>query len=98
MKGIIFNLLESTVTRQHGEDFWDTLLEETQLDGVYTALGSYPDEELMKLVGAATSVLNLPSDTFIRRITFTGVSTIIKFKPWVSDLLKTSVLGANPAR
>ena len=66
MKGIIFNLLESTVTRQHGEDLWDTLLEETQLDGVYTALGSYPDEELMKLVGAATSVLNLPSETFIR--------------------------------
>jgi hypothetical protein len=44
MKGIIFNLLEEVVIRDHGADTWDELLSATCLDGAYTSLGSYPDE------------------------------------------------------
>ena len=40
MKGIIFNLLEDVVVRNHGEDPWDQLLTATGLDGAYTSLGS----------------------------------------------------------
>lgn len=66
MKGIVFNLLEEIVRRQYGEDTWDNLLETTQLDGIYTSLGSYPDADLMKLVAAACAALNLPTDTVVR--------------------------------
>lgn len=36
MKGIVFNLLEDSVTESHGEDAWDELLEATDLDGSAT--------------------------------------------------------------
>lgn len=66
VKGYVFNLLEQIVARDHGEDTWDALLEASELDGVYTSLGSYPDEDLMKLVRAAAHALDLPSDDVIR--------------------------------
>jgi hypothetical protein len=66
MKGIVFNLLEELVTRDHGEDAWDDLLDAAGLDGAYTSLGSYPDAELGALVGAASAALNLPQDEVVR--------------------------------
>jgi Haem-NO-binding len=66
MKGIVFNVLEELVARTYGEGTWDALLERTGLDGVYTSLGSYPDEDLMKLVRAASDALEMPSDDVVR--------------------------------
>ncbi|HEV7866678.1 MAG TPA: heme NO-binding domain-containing protein [Chthoniobacteraceae bacterium] len=66
MKGIIFNLLEEVVTQGHGEEVWDELLDAAQVDGVFTSLGNYPDEDLFKLVGAASAALNQTPDTIVR--------------------------------
>lgn len=66
MKGIIFNLLEEVIRQEYGEDTWDSLLEAAGLDGIYTSLGSYGDEELIKLVDAASTALNTPPDQIIR--------------------------------
>jgi len=66
MKGIIFNLLEEVVRRDYGEDTWDALLETAQLEGAYTSLGNYPDQDFMKLVAAASSALNVPADGIVR--------------------------------
>lgn len=66
MKGIVFNLLEEVVSRAHGEDVWDTLVEAAQVDGVYTALGTYPDEDLGRLVAAAAELLATPADEVTR--------------------------------
>lgn len=60
MKGVIFNLFEEVVHRCHGEDVWDSLLESAGLTGSYTSLGSYPDEDLGKLVHAASDLLAMP--------------------------------------
>ncbi|MGB6545742.1 MAG: heme NO-binding domain-containing protein, partial [Candidatus Acidiferrales bacterium] len=60
MKGIIFNLLEEVVTREHGADAWDALLESAGVDGAYTCLGSYSDDEMRKLVDAASEMLKIP--------------------------------------
>jgi len=57
MKGVVFNLLEEVVTRSHGEDTWDRLLDAAGLDGSYTSLGNYPDEDMQKLVAAASTAL-----------------------------------------
>lgn len=66
MKGIVFNLLEDVVTRHHGAGTWDSLLEAAKLDGAYTSLGSYPDAEAVKLVGAASNALGIPPADVLR--------------------------------
>lgn len=55
MKGIIFNVTEKAVTELLGEDAWDDLLDDAGLNGDYTALGTYPDEDLLALVSAAAT-------------------------------------------
>lgn len=66
IKGVVFNLLETIVAREHGEETWDALLDAAGVDGVYTTLGSYPDEDLFKLVGAASAALGLGVDEVVR--------------------------------
>ncbi len=65
MKGIVFNLLEQLVARDFGEGTWDALLDASGLDGAYTSLGNYPDEDLFKLVGAAAQRLDMPPDDVV---------------------------------
>lgn len=65
MKGVVFNLLERLVARDFGEDTWDALLDTSGVDGVYTSLGSYPDEDLVKLVGAAADAFGMPADDVV---------------------------------
>lgn len=52
MKGIIFNAVEEAVTDMYSADTWDDLLDAAELDGHYTAIGTYDDAELLALVGA----------------------------------------------
>jgi hypothetical protein len=66
MKGIIFNLLEEVVTQKYGEKVWDDLLQASGVDGAFTSLGNYPDEDLSKLVGAASQALDLPANAIVR--------------------------------
>jgi hypothetical protein len=66
MKGIVFDLLEQVVSGEFGEETWDTLLEKSGVEGAFTTLGSYPDEQLYRLVGAASQALNLPGDEVVR--------------------------------
>jgi hypothetical protein len=68
MKGIIFNLVEEVVRNRYGEDTWDELLDAAGLDGAYTSLGSYPDEELFRLVGAASEALGVSPDDVVRTL------------------------------
>jgi hypothetical protein len=66
MKGVVFNLLEQVVVGKYGESVWDDLLDATGLSGAYTSLGSYPDEEIEKLVMAASTALNVPPNQVLR--------------------------------
>lgn len=66
MKGIIFNLLEEAVSKEFGEATWDKLLDEANLSGAYTSLGSYGDDEIVALVAAASKALNLPTQDILR--------------------------------
>jgi hypothetical protein len=38
VKGVVFNLLEKIVVRDHGDETWELLLDRTELEGVYTPL------------------------------------------------------------
>ena len=66
MKGVVFNLLEEVVIAEHGEDAWDDLLDAAGMGGSYTSLGSYADEDMYKLVGAAARHLNVDPMAVLR--------------------------------
>ncbi len=66
MKGVVFKLLEEVVSAEYGEQTWDTLLDTCGLDGVYTSLGSYPDEHVFKLVTAASEALKVSPQEILR--------------------------------
>lgn len=66
MKGIIFNVLEEVVVAAHGDATWDALLDAAACDGVYTSLGSYPDDQMSRLVAAASDALGIPQADVVR--------------------------------
>lgn len=66
VKGIVFNLFETVVTRDLGEDAWDGLLDATGLDGAYTAVGSYSHEQLAALVAAASAATGRDATDLVR--------------------------------
>ncbi|MBI2168984.1 MAG: heme NO-binding domain-containing protein, partial [Actinobacteria bacterium] len=66
MKGVIFNLLEQVVTDAHGEAAWNALLDDAGLDGVYAAVGSYPDADLLALVEAGSKRLGVEQVALVR--------------------------------
>lgn len=66
MKGVIFNLFEQVVCRDFGDETWDTLLDRADVSGAYTSVGSYPHEELVALVGAASELTGRPADDLVR--------------------------------
>ena len=66
MKGVIFNLLEEVVVGSHGDDAWEGLLDAADLDGAYTSLGNYEDEELLRLVSASAAELSLSEEAVLR--------------------------------
>jgi hypothetical protein len=51
VKGIIFNMVEEAICADAGEQEWDALLTAAHLEGGYSSLGSYPDAELLTLIG-----------------------------------------------
>jgi hypothetical protein len=66
MKGIVFNLLEEVVRREHGERAWDEVLERSGVGGAYTSLGSYADSDLFRMVAAAAQLLGTTEYEVIR--------------------------------
>lgn len=81
MKGVVFNLLEEAVGRAFGEDTWDALLDAAGLDGAYTSLGNYPDEEIEALVTAAGEALSLDRDAVLRWFGFNAMPILARLYP-----------------
>ena len=66
MKGIVFNLLADLVRRDFGDDAWDDLLDVAKASGSYTSLGTYEDEEMYRLVAAASAALQRTPGDILR--------------------------------
>lgn len=66
VKGIVFNLFEEVVSHAHGEAAWDELLERTGIEGAYTSLGNYPDDEFYRLVEAASGAFAMAPREVVR--------------------------------
>ncbi|MFP2911047.1 heme NO-binding domain-containing protein [Pyxidicoccus sp. 3LFB2] len=62
MHGIIFNELNRYAQARMGEQGWSTLLQQAQLSKrIYLAFKSYPDEEAVALVTAASKLTGHPA-------------------------------------
>jgi len=59
VKGIILNLVEEAIVADHGEVTWEALLESAQVDGVYTSLGNYADDDLARLLAGGAETLGV---------------------------------------
>ena len=59
MKGIVFTLLENCINAEYGEDTWDDMLMAADLDGAYTSLGNYDDQEAVDLIAAGAQILDI---------------------------------------
>jgi len=66
MKGIVLNLLEETIRRHHTEAAWEAVLDAAHVDGAYTSLGNYSDDELRALLAAASTVLGQDPEDLLR--------------------------------
>lgn len=81
MKGIVFNLLEDVVTKQHGAAVWDDLLDAADASGAYTSLGSYDDAELVRLVVAASKALGLTPDEVLKDFGIKAMPLLVERYP-----------------
>lgn len=62
MHGIIHLELEKFVVQNFGRDAWNKLVDKAEIgDRVYTPMQAYPDQEIVKLVGAAVEMTNKPA-------------------------------------
>jgi hypothetical protein len=66
VKGVLFNVVEDVVVDAFGADTWDDLLDAAGLDGAYTSLGNYDDDDLAAIVSAAGDALSLTRAEVLR--------------------------------
>jgi hypothetical protein len=68
MKGIIFNLLENFVVETQGIEAYEQILAATELRTTepFVGPGSYPDEDLMALVGTTVARLGIDRNEALR--------------------------------
>ncbi|MBX7455866.1 heme NO-binding domain-containing protein [Mycolicibacterium sp. 3033] len=110
MKGVLFNIVEDAVSQQWGARMWDDLLLDCDLEGAYTALGNYPDAELVALAGAAAARLGRSPDDVLRMLGQLAFEPLLSryrgpeeppdsvrsFLPTVNDLIHPAVLKLYP--
>ncbi|MCP4434549.1 MAG: heme NO-binding protein [Actinomycetia bacterium] len=110
MTGLLMNVLEEAVSGEWGDDMWDDLVEDCDLEGAYTAVGNYPDAELVEVAGAASSRLGAPVEDVLRvlgRLSFTPLirrypdfaddaSSLREFLPRVNGMIHPEVLKLYP--
>ena len=85
MKGIIFNLVEDVVRRDHGDDYWDDVVDDSGLTAAYTSLGTYPDHELETLAGVVAAREQLPPTAVVRHVGHQGVAMLAARYPAFFD-------------
>lgn len=98
MKGIIFNIVEEVISETAGPETWDELLILTELSGIYTSLGSYPDKELMDLVAAAARLSDTPTPALLQLVGRDAIPLLYERYPKFFDDTpdaKTFILSLN---
>jgi hypothetical protein len=81
MKGVVFNLLEDVIVREHGDTAWDAVLANAGLAGAYTSLGNYDDAEFGRLIAAASEMTGITRDEMLQRFGRSGMPILAERYP-----------------
>ncbi|MDE2331898.1 MAG: heme NO-binding domain-containing protein [Bradyrhizobium sp.] len=98
MKGIIFNVLEEVVARQFSRDVWEDLIDNAGVDGAYTSLGNYADEEFVSLVTTSAEVLGKTPGEILRWFGQSAIPLLATRYPYLFESHRSSrdfVLSVN---
>lgn len=85
MKGVLFNVVEDVVTEALSADAWDDVVDESGVSGAYTSLGTYPDEELLALVGATAGATKLTETETLQLSGRMGFKHLVRRAPHLLD-------------
>ncbi len=83
MKGIVFTEFLEMVENQHGYELVDTIIEESDLPskGIYTAVGTYPHQEMVQLLMSLSSKTSTPVPNLLRSFGHYLFNTFLKSYP-----------------
>ena len=81
MKGVIFNLVEDVVRGEHGDDFWDGVVDQTGVSGAYTSLGTYADSELDALADGVGRKVGAEPFAVVRHVGHEGIAMLAERYP-----------------
>ena len=66
MYGLVNKAIEDLVTKDHGDDTWDTITQKAGIEeGGFISMEPYDDQLTYRLVGAASEVLEVPVDALL---------------------------------
>lgn len=87
MHGVIFDELQEYVRTEHGSDTWDVILDEAGLESSsYMAIKTYPDEELLAIVEAATEISGATEAEILADFgAFAGPDLLDKYDAFLDD-------------
>lgn len=98
MKGVIFQVVEEVVSARLGPEAWDKLLTTTDVSGVYTSLGSYPDAELIALVEACAEMTSSEPSALLQVVGNDAIPILYHRYPLFFDNARNArsfILGLN---
>ena len=85
MKGIILNLVEDVVRAEHGEDYWDQVVDASGLAASYTSMGTYPDHEVEALAAVVAAQEDASAYDVIRHVGHVGMASLAERYPGFFD-------------
>ncbi len=85
MKGVVFNVVEDVVREVLSEDAWDDVIVEAGVDGAYTSLGTYADEELAAIVAVTARAADMTASDTLRLVGRRGFKHLASRAPHVLD-------------
>lgn len=112
MKGVVFTEFLEMVEAAHSFDMVDTIIEKSHIasQGAYTAVGTYPPEEMVALVDALAAETGTPREELLRQFGshlferfivlypafFQNVDSAFDFLPRVDRYIHTEVQKLYP--
>lgn len=112
MKGIVFTEFMDMVASKFSENMVDDIIDDAQpaSGGAYTAVGTYPHQEMVQLVMALSARTGLPVAQLLREfglylfasfaksygMFFTGVKDAFHFLSGIEDVIHAEVLKLYP--
>jgi hypothetical protein len=85
VKGIVFNIVEDVVDETLPDQSWDDAVEAAGVRGAYTSLGSYPDQDLVAIVGALSESTGLDVADVLRHAGRHGFAQLAMRHPDLLD-------------